>query len=278
MQRLKNTDLSETSIVERIGQVTRKVSNMTNILLSGCNGKMGSAVAQCVAARKDCRVIAGIDTNSNTSAEFPVFGSAAEFEGKVDVIIDFSHPSALEDLLQYAVAKKIPAVIATTGLDDAQTQLLHSAAKDIPVFFSANMSIGVSLLKELAQTAARVLGDSFDIEIVEMHHNQKLDAPSGTALMLADAIAEELREQPCYEYDRHLKREKRSKNEIGIHAVRGGTIIGEHEIIFAGHDEIITLSHSARSKQIFASGAVNAALFIEDKGPGLYSMKELVSG
>ncbi|HZK39025.1 MAG TPA: 4-hydroxy-tetrahydrodipicolinate reductase [Clostridia bacterium] len=249
---------------------------MTNILLSGCNGKMGNAVAQCVDARNDCRIVAGIDTNSDTSKDFPVFTNAAEFEGKVDVIVDFSHPSVLKDLLTYAVARKIPAVIATTGLDEAQIGFLHSAAEEVPVFFSANMSIGVSLLKELAQTAARVLGNSFDIEIVEMHHNQKLDAPSGTALMLADAIAEELNEQPRYEYDRHLKREKRSNNEIGIHAVRGGTITGEHDIIFAGHDEIITLSHSARSKQIFASGAVNAALFIKGKSAGLYAMKDLV--
>ncbi len=251
---------------------------MTDILLSGCNGKMGNAVAQCVAGREDCRIVAGVDMSTESSAVFPVFSNAFEFEGKVDVIVDFSHPSALKDLLQYAVSRKIPAVIATTGLDDAQIESLHHAAEETPVFFSANMSVGVSLLKELAQTAARVLGDSFDIEIVEMHHNQKLDAPSGTALMLADAIAEELREQPRYEYDRHSKREKRTKNEIGIHAVRGGTITGEHEIIFAGHDEIITISHSARSKQIFAAGAVNAALFIEGKHPGLYSMKELVAG
>ena len=251
---------------------------MTNILLSGCNGKMGAAVAGCVAARKDCRIVAGIDINTKPSAEFPVLDSAHKFEGKVDVIIDFSHPSVLKDLLKYAVSHKTPAVIATTGLSDVQIDLLHSAAKDIPIFFSANMSLGVSLFKELAQTAARVLGNSFDIEIIEKHHNQKLDAPSGTALMLADAIAEELREKPCYEYDRHLKREKRASNEIGIHAVRGGTITGEHDIIFAGHDEIITLSHSARSKQIFASGAVNAALFIKGKNPGLYSMKELVAG
>lgn len=251
---------------------------MTNILLSGCNGKMGNAVAQCVAARKDCRIVAGVDTNSSAVAGYPVFARACEFEGNVDVIIDFSHPSALKDLLEYAAKHKTPVVIATTGLDDAQIELLHRAAKEIPVFFSANMSIGVSLLKELAQTAARVLGSSFDIEIVEMHHSQKLDAPSGTAFMLADAISQELKEQPCYEYDRHLKREKRGSNEIGIHAVRGGTIVGEHDIIFAGHDEIITLSHSARSKQIFASGAVNAALFIEGKHAGLYAMKDLVSG
>ncbi len=251
---------------------------MTNILLSGCNGKMGNAVAQCVAAKKDCRIVAGVDTCSSTLTDFPVFASAYDFEGKVDVIIDFSHPSALKDLTEYAVARKTPAVIATTGLDDTQIGMIQSAAEKVPIFFSANMSIGVSLLKELAQTATRVLGSSFDIEIVEMHHNQKLDAPSGTALLLADAIAEELSNQPCYEYDRHLKREKRGKNEIGIHAVRGGTVTGEHEIIFAGHDEIITLSHSARSKQIFACGAVNAALFIESKNAGLYAMKDLVSG
>ncbi|MEI6579240.1 MAG: 4-hydroxy-tetrahydrodipicolinate reductase, partial [Eubacteriales bacterium] len=212
---------------------------MTDILLSGCTGKMGRAVAECVAKRDDCRIVAGIDINADANADFPIFASPAEFSGEADVIIDFSHPSALKGTLEYAVSHSKPAVIATTGLNDDQIKLLNDAAEKTPVFFSANMSIGVSLLKELAQKAARVLGDSFDIEIVEMHHNQKIDAPSGTALMLADAISAELSQKPCYEYDRQSKREPRSKNEIGIHAVRGGTITGEHEIIFAGHDEII---------------------------------------
>ena len=250
---------------------------MTDILLSGCNGKMGRVVAECVSKRTDCRIAAGIDINTDANAGFPIFAKLSEFSGNVDVIIDFSHPSALESLIEYAVKSHIPAVIATTGLNDDQIKALNKAAESTPVFFSANMSVGVSLLKELAQKAARVLGESFDIEIVEMHHNQKIDAPSGTALMLADAISGVLAEKPYYKYDRHSKREPRSKNEIGIHSVRGGTITGEHEIIFAGHDEIITISHSARSKQIFAAGAVNAAMFIKNKPAGLYAMKDLVA-
>jgi len=268
------------SAVEReqfSGVLKKDVRIMTDILLSGCTGKMGRVVAECVSKRTDCRIAAGIDINTDTDAGFPIFARPSEFIGKADVIIDFSHPSALEGLLEYAVISHIPAVIATTGLNDDQIKALNKAAESTPVFFSANMSVGVSLLKELAQKAARVLGDSFDIEIVEMHHNQKLDAPSGTALMLADAISGVLAEKPCYEYDRHAKREPRGKNEIGIHSVRGGTITGEHEIIFAGHDEIITISHSARSKQIFAAGAVNAAMFIKNKPAGLYAMKDLVA-
>lgn len=251
---------------------------MTDILLSGCTGKMGHVVAGCVSGRDDCRITAGIDINTDANAGFPIFTNPAEFTGKADVIIDFSHPSVLKGLLEYAVKNRIPAVIATTGLDEDQKALISEAAKMIPVFFSANMSVGVSLLRELAQKAAKVLGSSFDIEIVEMHHNKKIDAPSGTALMLADAISESLAEKPSYEYNRQAKREPRSKNEIGIHSVRGGTITGEHEIIFAGHDEIISISHSAGSKEIFAAGAVNAAVFIKDKPAGLYSMKELVEG
>lgn len=249
---------------------------MTNILLSGCNGKMGRVITQCVAAREDCRIAAGVDLNPEAGAGYPVYTSPEQFNGHADVIIDFSHPSVVEPLLNYAIKTKTPAVIATTGLAEQQISAVHSACADIPVFFSANMSLGVNLLAELAKIATRLLGDSFDIEIVEKHHNQKIDAPSGTALMLADMVSQELAVQPRYEYDRHSKRCKREKNEIGIHAVRGGTIVGEHEIIFAGHDEIVTVSHSARSKEIFASGSINAALFLTTRQPGLYSMKELV--
>lgn len=170
----------------------------------------------------------------------------------------------------------MPAVIATTGLSDEQVAKIHETAKEIPLFFSANMSIGISLISELAAKAARVLEGSFDIEIVEAHHNQKIDAPSGTALMLANSISDALTEKPHYEFDRHSKRQKRDKNEIGIHAIRGGTIVGEHEIIFAGLDEIIKISHSARSKELFAVGAVNAALYLKGKEPGFYSMKQLI--
>ena len=172
--------------------------------------------------------------------------------------------------------KKIPVVIATTGFDDDQKKQIENAATKNGVFFTYNMSLGINLLATLAKKAVDVLGNDFDIEIIEKHHNQKIDAPSGTALMLADAICEEIDKPMKYEYDRHSKREKRSKNEIGMHAVRGGTIVGEHEIIFAGRDEIITLSHSARSKEIFAVGAVNAAKYMVGKGAGLYTMKDLI--
>ena len=252
---------------------------MIDILLCGCAGRLGRAVTAVVAVREDCRVIAGIDLNHDATIPFPVYSAPQEFQAKrvkANVIIDFSNPAALPGLLEYAVASDTPTVIATTGLNDAQTALVKRAAERVPLFFSANMSLGVSLLRELSKKAARVLGDSFDIEIVELHHNQKLDAPSGTALMLADAIASEFENGLRYEYDRHSKREKRAKAEIGIHAVRGGTIVGEHEVIFAGHDEILKLSHSARSKEVFATGAVNAALFLLNKPAGLYQMADLV--
>ena len=193
-----------------------------------------------------------------------------------DVIIDFSNPALLNDLLDFAVKKSMPVVIATTGYDESQKKQIQEASRKTSVFFTYNMSLGINLLANLAKKAVQVLGDGFDIEIIEKHHNQKIDAPSGTALMLADAICEELNKPMKYEYDRHSKREKRTKNEIGMHAVRGGTIVGEHEIMFAGRDEIITLSHSARSKEVFAVGAVNAALFLKDKPAGMYSMKEMI--
>lgn len=249
-----------------------------DILLSGCNGKMGHVITACVAGRDDCRIVGGIDLNTQQLADYPVFDSQEHVNVGADVIIDFSNPSVVTPLLDYAAIHKIPAVIATTGLSEEQIAHLKETAKSIPVFFSANMSIGVSLLLELSKAATRVLGSSFDIEIVEMHHNQKIDAPSGTALMLADGIAEEFDHTMHYEYDRHSKRSKRDKNEIGIHAVRGGTIVGEHEVIFAGHDEIVKLSHSARSKEIFATGAVNAAIYLYGKEPGLYCMADLVAG
>ncbi|MBQ8765620.1 MAG: 4-hydroxy-tetrahydrodipicolinate reductase [Clostridia bacterium] len=249
---------------------------MTRIILSGALGKMGKAIASCVDNRNDCEIVAGVDIAS-AECNFPIFKSFNDINVDADVIIDFSHPSVLNDLLVFAKEKKIPAVIATTGLNDEQIEDIKYASKDVPLFFSANMSIGVSLVSELAKKAAKVLGGSFDIEIVEAHHNQKIDAPSGTALMLADSISEVLQEKPIYEFDRHSKRMKRTKNEIGIHAVRGGTIVGEHEIIFAGPDEVIKISHSAYSKQLFANGSVNAGLFLVGKNPGFYNMKDLVN-
>lgn len=253
---------------------------MTGILLSGCNGKMGKAVTKSVAEDDNIKIVGGIDIFAESLSGYPVFSSPSgisdEITKKADVIIDFSNPSALAGLLEYAVKNSIPAVISTTGLNDAQINLIKDASQKIPVFFSANMSLGVNLVCELAKKAAAVLGNSFDIEIVEMHHNQKIDAPSGTALMIADSIKEELDENTKYEYDRHSKREKRTKNEIGIHAVRGGTITGEHQVIFAGLDEIITISHSARSKELFATGAISAAKFICGKPARLYKMSDMI--
>ena len=249
---------------------------MTKIILNGCNGKMGLAVSRLVAERDDCEIVAGVDLRSDIQREFPVFGNINEVKGG-DVIIDFSHPSCLGSLLEYAVTTKIPIVVATTGLSDADIENVKSASKAVPVFFTFNMSLGINLLVELSKTASKVLGDRFDIEIIEKHHNQKIDAPSGTAIMLANAINEVNDGKYVYEYNRQAKREKRDAKEIGIHAIRGGNIVGEHEVIFAGHDEVISLSHSAGSKEVFAAGAVNAAVFISGNKPGLYDMKDLIA-
>ena len=249
---------------------------MTRILLSGCCGKMGRFVAETVKNRKDCEIVAGIDIIDDSTLGFPVFANYDEVDVKADVIIDFSNISLLPALLSYAEKTKTAVVLATTGLSDEQIKAVEATSKTVPVFFSYNMSLGVSLICELSKVAAKVLGTGFDVEIVEAHHNQKLDAPSGTAIMLGNAIKEEMPDA-YFEYDRHSKREKRHTNEIGIHAIRGGTIVGEHQVIFAGNDEIVTLSHSARSRAIFANGAVIAAVFLKDKDNGVYNMSDLVN-
>ena len=250
---------------------------MIRLIVCGCNGKMGRAVTACVKERCDCEIVAGFDRNTESNAGYPVYANPANCDVEADVLIDFSHPSALPGVLAYAKEHGIPAVIATTGLSDEELLSVQDAAKQIAVFSSANMSLGVSLLAELAKKAAAVLGNSFDVEIIEKHHNQKIDAPSGTALMLAKAVADGLSYTPKYVYDRQSVREKRNPHEIGFSSVRGGTIVGEHEVLFAGHDECITLSHSAMSKEIFASGAVNAAAFLVGKSAGLYTMKDLLA-
>ena len=249
---------------------------MTGIILTGACGKMGKVIQSVVSARDNCEIVAGVDKFNDGSAKFPVYSSLSEVKEKADVIIDFSNPSLLDGLLDYAVNNNTALVIATTGYDECQKKQIAEASKQCPIFFTYNMSIGINLLASLAKKAVAVLGNDFDIEIIEQHHNQKIDAPSGTALMLADAISEEFENPMKYEYDRHSKREKRTKDEIGIHSIRGGTIVGEHSILFAGRDENITLSHSARSKEVFAVGAVNAALFMKGKAPGMYDMGELV--
>ncbi|MCH5208041.1 MAG: 4-hydroxy-tetrahydrodipicolinate reductase [Oscillospiraceae bacterium] len=249
---------------------------MTRIVISGACGRMGRVIARLCEEREDCTVIAGVDRLCEKYADFPVYKSVFDLPEKPDVIIDFSHPSALEDLLSYCKINGVPAVFATTGYSDDERAKIVSASAEIPVFFTFNMSLGINLLVELARKATQILGGEFDIEILEKHHNRKMDAPSGTAIMIAEAINEELGNTKHYVYDRHSVRKPRDKSEIGMHAVRGGTIVGEHDIIFAGHDEVITLSHSAQSREVFAAGAVNAAVFLSGKPAGLYAMNDLI--
>lgn len=249
---------------------------MTNITICGANGKMGHVIYSCITERDDCVCISGIDVNTQSYDEFPIYGSLDELTQRPDVIIDFSHPLMLRKLLEYGLRTGTPLVLATTGYDDRDIAEIRKAAEQIPIFFTFNMSLGINLLAELARRATELLGEQFDIEIVEKHHNQKIDAPSGTAIMLANEINDAAGGRLHCVYDRHSQRKKREKNEIGMHAVRGGTIVGEHEVIFAGRDEVITLSHSASSKEVFAVGALNAAVYIKNKPAGLYDMKALV--
>lgn len=249
---------------------------MTNIAICGANGKMGKTIYNCIKEREDCTVVAGIDLYTEQYADFPIVESPDKLPVKPDVIIDFSNPASLDALLDYCLSTGTPVVVASTGYSEEQIARIKAAAEQIPVFFTFNMSLGINLLVTLAKKAASVLGDQFDIEIVEKHHNQKIDAPSGTAIMLANAINETLDNSKTYVYDRHSRRQKREKSEIGMHAIRGGTIVGEHDVIFAGHDEVITLSHSAASKTVFAEGSINAAIFIKDREAGLYDMSQMV--
>ena len=247
---------------------------MIKALLSGCFGRMGGAVISAASENNKIEIISGVDIASKESS-FPVFKSYSEIDEVPDVIIDFSHHTTLPALLDYAVKNGVPVVIATTGHTEEEMAKMQEAATSIPVFFSRNMSLGVNLLIALARKASEFLGVDYDIEIIEKHHRNKLDAPSGTALMIADAIGE-ARESTSYTYDRHDRHQIRPQNEIGIHAVRGGSIIGEHEVIFAGKDEVITLSHSAASRSLFAAGAIKAAEFIVNKPAGMYSMDDMI--
>ena len=249
---------------------------MIKTILCGCSGKMGGFVYEATKSQNDIKVVAGVDKYNNGQS-FPIFNSFADINVEADVIIDFSNPVLLDSILSYALKNKVAVVIATTGYNNEQIEKIKTAAKEIPVFFTFNMSIGVNLICSLAKKAATILGDGFDIEIIEKHHNQKIDAPSGTAIMLANAVNEVFEGKKVYEYDRHSKRQKRSNSEIGIHSIRGGTIVGEHDVVFAGHDEVITISHAAHSKEVFAVGAVKAAKFISDKPAGLYDMNSIMS-
>ena len=251
---------------------------MTKVIMNGCNGKMGQTITEICKADADIEIVAGIDLYDGIDNDYPVFSSIDKCDVDADVVIDFSNAKAVDGVLDYCVDKQVPVVLCTTGLSDEQLAKVEECYKKVAVLKSANMSLGINTLMALLKKAAQVFAPAgFDMEIVEKHHNLKLDAPSGTALALADSINEAMDNEYHYVYDRHSRRMKREKYEIGMHSIRGGTIVGEHDIIFAGRDEVITLSHSAASKEVFAVGAVNAAVFLADKTAGLYDMSDVIA-
>lgn len=246
--------------------------------MCGCNGKMGRVISGLVKADGNAEIVAGVDISGECLDEYPVFRSVAECNVPVDVVIDFSSPAVLPELLEAGVKRHLPLVLCTTGYSEEELLQIAEASKQTAILRSANMSLGINLLMDLVSSAAKVLAAAdFDIELIEKHHNQKVDAPSGTALALADAINAALDKEYAYCYDRSKDRAKREKKEIGISAVRGGTIVGEHEVIFAGTDEVIEFKHTAYSKAIFGKGAVAAAKFLHGKGAGMYSMKDVIA-
>ena len=251
---------------------------MTRIIMHGCNGKMGQTITNIVKEEADAQIVAGIDLFDGIQNEYPVFKSLADCNVEADVVIDFTAAPAVDALLDWCEEKKMPVVLCSTGLSEEQVKRATTESiKKTAVLKSANMSLGINvLLKLLKEAAAQFAPAGFDIEIVEKHHNLKLDAPSGTALALADSINEEMNGQYEYVYDRSQRRQKRDKKELGISAVRGGTIVGDHDVIFAGTDEVITFSHRAYSKAVFAKGAVEAAKFLAGKEPGLYDMSDVI--
>ena len=250
---------------------------MIKIIMSGCNGKMGQVITRLVNEMDDVEIVAGIDVNDSISNSYPLFKNPFDCNIPADAIIDFSHPAMFDKITDYAVKINTPIIVATTGLTEENMNKINIIKDKVAIFFSANMSLGINVLIELLKKATPVLEDNFDIEIVEKHHNQKIDAPSGTALALADAVKDTLTYEPEYKYERHSERVKRDKKEIGLHAIRGGTIVGEHTVIYAGTDEVIELKHTATSKEVFAVGAIKAAKFLKGKPAGRYSMTDLVN-
>lgn len=250
---------------------------MVKIIMHGCNGHMGQVISGIVEKDPDAEIVAGIDIADQGKNSYPVFTDIDACQVEADAIIDFSSAKATDKLLEYSAARQIPAVLCSTGLSQEQLAKVEETSRKVAVLKSANMSLGINTLLKLVQDAARVLAAAgFDMEIVEKHHRLKLDAPSGTALALADSINEAMDNQYHYVYDRSQKREKRDDKEIGISAVRGGTIVGEHEIIFAGQDEVIEFKHTAYSKAIFGKGAVEAAKFLAGKPAGRYDMSDVI--
>lgn len=251
---------------------------MTKMIMHGCNGRMGHMIIDLVKDDKNIEVVAGVDAFGESSYDFPVFKSLSECNTEADVIVDFSSASAVDGLLDYCVSKRVPVVLCSTGLSPEQLEKVKEASKSVAVLKSANMSYGVNaLLKVLREVSPLFAEAGFDIEIVEKHHNQKLDAPSGTAIALADAINDSFDDKYDYVYDRSTRREKRPKKEIGISAVRGGTIVGDHDVIFAGLDEVVTFSHRAYSRAVFGKGAIEAAKFLAGKAAGMYDMADVLA-
>lgn len=252
---------------------------MVRIIMSGCNGYMGRTVTEIVAADEDAQIVAGIDLEDKGDKPYPVFTDIADCDVQADVVIDFSSPKALDGLIGYCTEKGVAAIFCTTGYTDEQIAKIKEASAKTAVMKSANMSLGINMLLKLLKDAAKLLAPAgFDMEIVEKHHNLKVDAPSGTALALADSLNEALEDKYDYTYDRSKERRKREKHEIGISAVRGGNIVGEHEVIFAGLDEVIEFKHTAYSKGVFAKGAVQAAKYMAGKPAGFYDMGDVVCG
>ena len=250
---------------------------MTKIIMHGCNGKMGQMISGIVKEDAEALIVAGIDTYDAVKNDYPVFKTIGECDVDADVIIDFSNANAMDGLIDYCAKTKLPVVLCTTGLSEEQLAKVQELSKTTAVLKSANMSLGINTLMDILKQAVKVFAPAgFDIEIVEKHHNQKLDAPSGTALALADVMNDAMDQAYEYKYDRSKERKKREKNEIGISAVRGGTIVGEHEIIFAGTDEVIEFKHTAYSKAVFGKGAVEAAKFLKGKAAGLYDMQDVI--
>ncbi len=251
---------------------------MVKVILHGCNGKMGQVINGICAEDSSIEIVAGIDVYDGIDNPYPVFKQITDCQTPADVIVDFSNAKAVDALLDYSIQKRIPVVLCTTGLSEIQLAKVQKTSEQIAILKSANMSLGINTLLDLLKKAVQVLAPAgFDMEIVEKHHNQKLDAPSGTALALADCMNDALEQSYEYKYDRSKQRQKRAKNEIGIASVRGGNIVGEHEVIFAGTDEVITFRHTAHSKAVFAKGAVEAAKFLAGKEAGMYDMADVIA-
>lgn len=249
---------------------------MIKVIITGCNGAMGKNLVELIDAEAEMVVVAGVDRTNNALYDFPQFETFEDIDVEADLIIDFSHFSLMESMADFIETKKMPAVICTTGIEDKTQERFNALSKTVAIFQSRNMSLGINLLIDLVKKAAPILADAFDIEVVEKHHNKKVDAPSGTAFMIAEAMKDSIEDEKSFTYGREGRDAKREKSEIGIHAVRGGTIVGTHEVIFAGIDEVIEINHSATSKKVFAQGAIKAAKFLYNKPAGKYSMKDII--